>query len=202
MSPAELEKWFYEDEPVAPVQVDEGELVFLERLPEKPPLHSMNEITIDAGSIEDGWVSMEQCYIRLDPVHELDIIYSYRYMRNFKITSIVNIGEARIRDQLVELEDVREEAKICVNAEVRVFYKNSDESYSLINGPYHRKFLDGYFPYHVTLIVNYPAHILKHISNKPLEQSGFKVMQQSNKLLIDTVFSGTLNTEVVFRYQD
>ena len=199
MTPAELEKWFYEDEPPAPVQVDEGELVFLEHLPDKPLLHSINEITIDTLSIENGWVKLAQCYKNLDAVSEMDIVYRYRFMRKLKIVSTVNIGEARIREQLVELENVKQNAGICINAEVRVFYQNSDNTFSLVNGPYHRKFLDGYFPYHVTLDINYPSNKLKHISNKPLTQSGFIVKHEPNKLLIDAVFAGTLNTEIVFQ---
>jgi len=66
MTPAELEKWFNEDEPAPPVQVDEGKLVFLAKLPDKPLLHSINEITIDANSIDNGWVRHAQCAISRD----------------------------------------------------------------------------------------------------------------------------------------
>ena len=173
--------------------------MFLEQLPDKPLLHSINEITIDANSIDNGWVKLVQCYKNLDAVSEMDIVYRYRFMRNLKIASTVNIGSVRSKQQLVELEDVKQNAEICVNAEVRVFYQNPDGTFSLVNGPYHRKFLDGYFPYHVTLIVNYPSKELKHVSNKPLVQRGFKLRHESNKLLIDAVFAGTLNTEIVFQ---
>lgn len=199
MTPAELEKWFNEDEPPPPLQVDEAELVFLAELPDKPPLHSINEITIDANSIENGWVRIAQCYKNLDPVAKTDIVYRYRFMRNLKISSKLNIGAARARGQTIELEDVKDKAEICINAEVRVFYQNPDGSFSLVNGPYHRKFLDGYFPYHVTLIIHYPENILTHIANQPVEQNGFRIKKELNKLSIDTVFSGTLNTEIIFR---
>ena len=198
MTPAEIEKWFNEDEPLFPVQVDEGELVFLAQLPDKPLLHSISEITIDTNSIDNGWVRFAQCYKNLDPISKVDIVYRYRFMRHLKISSILNIGAARVREQLIELEDVSEKAELCVNAEVRVFYQNPDGSYSLVNGPYHRKYLDGYFPYHVTLIIHYPGNKLKHIANQPVEQSGFKLKKEPDKLLIDTVFSGTLNTEIIF----
>ncbi|NOX42641.1 MAG: hypothetical protein GXP19_02765 [Gammaproteobacteria bacterium] len=198
MTPAELEKWFNEVEPALPIQVDEGKLVFLAQLPDKPLLHSINEITIDANSIDNGWVRLAQCYKNLDPVAKADIVYRYRFMRNLKISSILNIGAARIREQLIELEDVQRKAELCVKAEVRVFYQNPDGSYSLVNGPYHRKYLDGYFPYHVTLVIHYPENQLKHIANQPAEQSGFSLKKEKNKLLIDTVFSGTLNTEIIF----
>ncbi len=198
MTPAELEKWFNEDEPSPPLQVDEGDLVFLTQLPDKPPLHVINELTIDSNSIDNGWVKFVQCYKNLDPVAKVDIVYRYRFMRNLKIASTLNIGTARARGQLIELEDVNKRAELCVKAEVRVFYQNPDKSYSLVNGPYHRKYLDGYFPYHVTLIIHYPENKLKHIANQPVEQSGFRLTKETNKLLIDTVFSGTLNTEIIF----
>ena len=199
MTPAELEKWFYEDEPTPPIQVDEGELVFLEKLPDKPVLHSINILTIDTDSIDNGWVGLSQCYKNLDPVSAMDIVYSYRFMRNLKISSTINIGAARASEKLVELEHVQERAELCVTAEVRVFYQNKDGSFSLVNGPYHRKFLDGYFPFHVTLIINYPENKLNHIASQPQEQKGFKIQKESNKLLIDAVFAGMLSTEIIFR---
>ena len=90
----------------------------------------------------------------------------------------------------------------CVNQQegaYQIFTKKQDGSYVLTNGPFHRKFLDGYFPYHVTLIINYPDNKLKYNASKPIEQNGFNVTQQSDRLLIDTIFSGTLTTEILFR---
>jgi len=199
MTPDELKKWFYEDEPTPPIQVDEGELVFLEQLSDKTLLHSINEITIDTDSIDSGWVDLSQCYKNLDPVSEIDIVYSYRFMRNIKISSTVNIGAARVSEKSVVLEHVKEKAELCVTAQARVFYQNKDGLFSLVNGPYHRKFLDGYFPFHVTLIINYPENKLNHIANQPQEQKGFRIQKESNRLLIDAVFAGMLNTEIIFR---
>lgn len=198
MTAAEIERWFYEDEDDHPVQVEEGELVFLTEAQNKPLLHSINEITISEDSVDDGWVKLVQCYENLDPVANTTIVYNYRFMRNLKIVSSANIDAARVNDQQVELLGVMRNAGICVSADIRVLYRNEDGSYSLINGPYHRKFLDGYFPYHVTLIIHYPGDKLEHIASRPVEQKGFRVEKQSDKLRIDTVFSGMLNTEIIF----
>jgi len=202
MTPAELEKWFNEDDTPSSsssIQVDKGQLVFLSKLPDKPPLHSVDEITIDSNSIDNGWVKFEQCYRQLDPIGKVDVIYSYRFMRDLQISSVQHIGAAWIRKQRIELEDVKKDAELCVKAEIRVFYQNPDKSFSLVNGPYLRKYLDGYFPYHVTLIVHYPENRLELIGSLPVEQAGFKINKEKNKLLIDTIFSGTLNTEIIFR---
>jgi len=96
---------------------------------------------------------------------------------------------------------VQKAAELCTSAMVRIFYLNPDGSYSLINGPFHRKFLDGYFPYHLTLEVVYPASRLNVNYTIPVEQPGFSVKQDAGKLVLDGIFEGILNVEIVFQAQ-
>jgi len=81
---------------------------------------------------------------------------------------------------------------------VKIFNQQSNDIFSLISGPYHRKFLDGYFPYHVTLIIHYPETKLKIITTKPSKQTGFQVKREANKIIFDSVFKGELNIEAIF----
>lgn len=195
----ELEKWFMSDELAPPSQSSDSHLTFIAPPTGKPALHSVNEITINLQSIKTGWVDLLQCYENLDPVPDMEVVYNYKNMRKLTIVKSQNIEQAYVKDQSVQLENVLKNAQLCIRTEVRIFYKNKDGSYRLVNGPFHRKFLDSYFPFHLTLKVNYPSAQLKFISSKPKHQFGFVVKHADNTLLIDSYFTGKLYTEVTFK---
>ena len=195
----ELEKWFLSDELGPPTQSSDSHLSFIASPTDKPALHSVNEITISRQSIKTGWVDLLQCYQHLDPVPEMEVVYNYKNMRKLRIIKSQNIEQAFVKDQSVQLENVQKNAQLCVATEVRIFYKNKDGSFKLVNGPFHRQFLDSYFPFHLTLKVNYPSTQLKFINSKPKPQFGFIVKQSDNTLLIDSYFTGKLYTEIIFK---
>lgn len=198
MTPEQLEKWFNSDDEPSTEQVSEGALQFISP-PKKAVLHSINTLTIDENSLDNGWVGLVQCYKHLDAVPVAEVVYRYRQMRGLRITASHNIGSAQLQGQSVQLRDVLRGAELCIRAEVRIFYQNPDQTYSLINGPFHRKFLDGYYPYHVTLNIHYPGKRLILERTRPATQSGFEVKQAANSLTIDSHFEGMLNTEIIFR---
>ena len=197
MTEAELERWFNKDDSF-PVQVDEGQLVFLSAKPEKPVLHAITELTIKQQSIISSWVNLSQCYKHLDPVASTAVVYQYQSMKNLRILSTQNIGSANVVNQTIELENVLPDAQLCIAAEVKIFNRLSDNTFSLVNGPYHRKFLDGYFPYHISLSIHYPESKLKIIGTSPAPQSGFQVKSDENKIMFDSVFAGKLTIEAIF----
>lgn len=197
ISPEELEKWFLEDTPATQNEVNEGQLKFLETAPAKPTLHSINIIVIDDVSINEGWVKLTQCYENLDAVPVAEVVYQYRFMRKLKIKSTNNIRQATVSRQSVQLEDVQKNARLCVTAEVRNFYQNEDKTFSLVNGPYHRKFLDGYYPYHLSMDIHF-AKQLRFMSSSPKIQKGYKINISKNRLKIDAWFEGKLNSELKF----
>jgi hypothetical protein len=198
MTPEQLEKWFNSDDEASTEQVSEGALQFISA-PEKPVLHSMNTLTIDENSIDNGWVGLAHCYRHLDAVPVAEVVYRYRQMRGLRITATHNIGSAQVQGQSVQLKDVLRDAELCIMAEVRIFYQNPDQTYSLVNGPFHRRFLDGYYPYHVTLNIHYPGKRLTLEKTTPAAQTGFEIKQAANSLVIDSHFEGALNTEIIFR---
>ena len=197
-SRSEPDWWLEQEELTATDSVSEGKLRFLLEPPAKPILHSLNSLTVFASSLADGWISLSQCYKNLDPVADAEIVYRYKAMRELKIVKYRNIDKARIEGQSIQLKNVRKQAELCVTASVRILYQNLDGSYSLVNGPFHRKFLDGYYLYHLTLEVIYPASKLKLKQIVPAEQPGFAVERQSGKLRVESVFEGILNVEIVF----
>ena len=195
----ELEKWFMSDELAPPTQSSDSHLTFIPPPTGKPALHSVTAITTNRQSKKTCWVDLMQCYENLDPVPEMEVVYNYKTMRKLTIVKSKNIERAYVKDQSVQLENVLKNAQLCVSTEVRIFYKNKDGSYRLVNGPFHRKFLDSYFPFHLTLKINYPSTQLKFISSKPKPQFGFVVKQLDNTLLIDSYFTGKLYTEINFK---
>lgn len=194
----EEEQWLNSDNKSDVSQVNEGELEFIIQPQKKRIFHSVNNLNIRPESIEDGWVDLQQCYYNLDKIDNVEITYKYQSMKELMLVSKKNIESAVVAKQSVQLREVKDNAEICVSTEVRILYKNKNSSFSLINGPYHRRFLDGYYPYHVSLIINYPEHLLSFISSTPKIQDGFSITKENNKLIIDTYFEGILNTEIIF----
>lgn len=198
-SAEQLEEWFLSDKITPPTQSSDSQLTFIPPPTDKPVLHSVNEITISPQSIKTGWVDLMQCYQHLDPVPEMEVVYNYKNMRKLRIIKRKNIEQAFVKDQSVQLENVLKNAQLCVASEVRILYKNMDGSYKLVNGPFHRQFLDSYFPFHLTLKINYPSTQLEFINSKPKQQFGFIVKQAKNTVLINSYFTGKLYTEIIFK---
>jgi len=195
---AEEEKWLNADDDTDTSSVNEGQLTFISKPENKKILHSINTLTITQNSINNGWIGLQQCYRHLDKLEQVEITYKYRFMKNLTVVSKKNIKSARVVKQNIELTSIKDNAELCVSADVRIFYQNKDSSFSLVNGPYHRRFLDGFYPYHVTLDIHYPSDKLLFIDSKPAKQKGFVINQFDNRLDINTFFEGILNTEIRF----
>jgi hypothetical protein len=194
----EVRDWFEQTEPPAVPQVGRGELLFLASPPEGRTLESINHLTIGRHSLNDGWVDFRQCYRGLDPVPRTEIVYAYRNMRALKVESYHGIAAAQAKTASIELEDVARDAGLCATAQVQILGRNPDGSYTLRNGPFHRRFLDGYFPMHVVLDVRFPAQQLRFVSLTPTARPGFDVVQEKGQLAIDALFAGSLTVEAVF----
>ena len=197
LSPEELEKWFNSDDELPTSKVNDGQLIFLKDKPKQHIFNSEINITVDQNSIDNGWTKLTQCYSNLDPIPRTAVVYRENLIKNLKVLSSKNIKSAQVMGHKVILKDVTKNASLCIGVTARNFYQNKDKSFNLINGPYHRKFLDGYYPYHLKLNIHYSPK-LKFGSSTPKHQSGFQIKQFSNSLLIDTVFEGRLKIEFRF----
>lgn len=198
----EEERWLNEIDNENISETSEGQLRFLDPSSNINTLHSTNTLIISQKSIDDGWVDLHQCYINLDQLPEVDITYFYKTIKNLKIISINNIDSAEVKKQNITLKNIKKNPEICVSAEVRVFYQNPDLTFSLINGPYHRRFLDGYYPYHITLNIKFPGDILQLQETIPEQTKNFLISVKRNSLLVDTTFEGILNIETKFKLID
>ena len=178
--------------------VNEGELQFLTETPVKLPPVLENNLTITRQSLKDGWVDMIQCHKRIDSVAKAQVLYHPRRTRNIKILSFENIQRAWVEDNSVQLDNIHKDASLCVQAQVKALYSNFNGSYSMRNGPFLRKFLDGYYPMEVTMNVTFPERSLSFEAITPQEQQGFKVHYDRNKMKVDALFVGELEIEVYF----
>ncbi len=90
-------------------------------------------------------------------------------------------------------------ARLCLEAESRALMREADGYYYLRNGPFMRRFLDGYYPMHVTAEIVYPIRHLRITDVQPTVQPGMSVKHAPGIVHIDAWFEGQLNTRVVFK---
>lgn len=187
------ERLFFSDEAW---DISHGELEFLTAPQKEPQHHHWNRITLTAASLEDGWIELEQCHHDLDAVPDLVIEYGGK-TRGIEITGMDNIGAARVEGNRIVLEDVGKASRLCLTAAMRTL-ERGEGGWLLTNGPYHRRFLDGYFPLHLTLEIHYPADLLRFDAIDPAPQPGFRVETTPGAVTVDTLFRGILETRLRF----
>ncbi len=178
-------------------EVSEGELRFLARLPDKPVHHHRNRVTIRDESLETGWVTLEQCHEHLDPMPGVQIVYAPGRTRDLRILSHSGIGRAWVEADSVQMEGIGPGASICIRAETLALAR-SDGGYALRNGPYMRKFLDGYYPMRVTMTVVMETPGLRFSAIEPAAQPGFRPWQRDNEAGYEAAFEGMLHTVIRF----
>ena len=178
--------------------INEGELNFLDKPPDKPVYHSQNTFIVLKSSIETGWIKLVQCHENLDKFPRVQIVYNRDRIRHLRITQQKNIGRAWVEDNTVQLTDVKSNARLCVQAESQALIAQKDGTFILQNGPFMRKFLDGYFPMRVSIDIKFPTN-LSFIAIEPVEQKGFRVIQGKQSLHLDAWFEGRLVTRIRFK---
>ncbi|MGD8569669.1 MAG: hypothetical protein PVJ39_16410 [Gammaproteobacteria bacterium] len=195
----EWQQFLNDDSEARALAVNEGDLEFLSSPPDKPPHVLHNKYTIKSESLKDGWVDLTQCHGNLDKVPESQILYYARRTRNLRVISSSGIERAWVQNNSVQLRNVTgDDASVCVKAQVHSLYPNYDGTYSMRNGPYLRRFLDGYYPMRVTMDVTLPKGELRFDMITPMEQEGFSVDHDSQSMQVDALFVGELNIEVYF----
>lgn len=203
LSGEELERWFESDDPhpsnSSTAHVNEGNLVFLHQPPGKPVHHHHNKLTINELSLATGWVHLQQCHDNMDKFSRVQIMFKKGRIRDLAITQAQNISESWVEENSVQLRDVRAGARLCVSAWTRALESNEGGLYTMHNGPFMRKFLDGYYPMRVSMDVDYRGTGLKLVSMSPQQQSGFDVDERSEGVSFDAWFEGRLNTELMFQ---
>lgn len=179
--------------------VNEGSLQFLAAPPARAVHHHQNRIRIEADSLASGWVSLAQCHDHLDAVPRAQITFREGYVRELRIDVASAIGAAWVEGASVQLEKVAPGARLCLSAETRALRQTDDGHFTLVNGPYMRRFLDGYYPMRVTLDVVYPQARLRLADVSPREQPGLTIVEGPGQIRLDALFEGELRTRIEFR---
>jgi hypothetical protein len=179
-------------------RINGGELAFLVAPPRTPVHHHQHRVTIDPGSLADGWITLYQCHSHLDAVPRAEIVFHEGRTRGLQVSSYAGMGKAWVDGASVQIVDVNEGATLCLTAQTRSLTDNGDGTYSLHNGPFMRRFLDGYYPLHVSLDVRFDGTGLRLLDVRPAPQEGFKVDAGVGRIYIDSWFEGRLRTELQF----
>lgn len=193
-----LEAWFASDDDEDTSDVNEGVLEFLQDADNRRILQTSNYITISADSLASGWVSLYQCQSNLDPVSAVEVVYRYHGLRNLQVVSSRQVQQATVEQNTVQLRGVGEGGEVCVRAEVRVLNPQGQDTYTLESGPFHRRFLDGFYPIQLDYRIHWPAEQLQLAAVEPASQPGFEVQDAAGSLEIDTLFEGKLLIRVGF----
>ena len=77
-------------------------------------------------------------------------------------------------------------------AEVRQLRALGGGRFRIESGPYHRRFLDGYYPMHVSLRVRLAGSGLRLEQVTPAATEGFEVSAPADEIAIDAWFEGRL----------
>lgn len=179
--------------------VNEGALHFLTAPPTRAPHHHQNRIRIDAASLETGWVQLTQCHDHLDAVPRAQITFREGHVRSLRVREATHIESAWVESASVQLAGVAPGARLCLDAETRALRDRGDGFFVLQNGPYLRRFLDGYYPMRVSLRVDYPAALLGVVDVSPPAQPGLTVDEHPGSVQLEALFEGALTTLIQFR---
>ncbi len=198
MTREELEAWFDDDTSARIAQVNEGELVFLRQPPAKPVHHHHNVLTVDDAAVTSGWAELRQCHFHLDRVPATQIVFHPDRVRALEIVSRQGIGQAWVEGATVQLREVGPHARICLRLMTQALLRNADGTYHVNSGPFMRRFLDGYYPMHVTMEVRLLTRRLRFLDITPPGQEGFQVTVGPDRVSFDGWFEGRLQTLIRF----
>jgi hypothetical protein len=188
--------WFDEDFGDPTAHVNEGELAFLAEPPVEAVHHLSNRVILNVDSRESGWVRLEQCHHNIDNVGRAEIVFHKDNIRNLRITRAVNIDKAWVEGASVQLTDIGKNSSLCLEADSRALHANGDGSFRVENGPFMRRFLDGYYPMRVSERLVLADSGLRFAGIEPVQQPGFEVEVDGDSIRFDAWFEGRLRTEI------
>lgn len=182
-------------------QINGGDLVFLNEPPAEKVHHHHNSIEVDPASLKHGWIRLQQCHMHLDHFPRAEVVFHATRIRNLAVTESRNIEAAQVQGHSVQLTNVGEDARLCIEAESRALHANGDGTFTLRNGPFMRRFLDGYFPMRVSMRITLPEN-LQLVDSDPDSQPGFVIDRHDRGFGFDAWFEGRLVTEFLLKTSD
>ena len=150
-----------------------------------------NRIAIRPESLVDGWVGLDQCHRALDAVPAAQVVFQPGRIRQIRVTRSDGIGRAWVAEHSVQIEDVGQDAVLCIRAESLALHDLGQGRFRLRTGPYMRRFLDGYYPMRLALHVEHPQ-TLRLMGQYPQVQPGLGITATEDRLGLDATFKGRL----------
>lgn len=177
--------------------VNEGELAFLPREPAADAARMEKRLDLAWESLDDGWAPMHQCHHNLDPAAAVQIVYNDERTRDIRITRRDGVGRAEVDGPSVQMRDIERGASLCVAAQVLAILPHPDKAgYVVDNGPFMRRFLDGYYPMQVRLEVRWPEGMLAFEESSPPAQPGLAIESNDQGVTLDAYFEGRLESRL------
>lgn len=178
-------------------QVNEGELEFLTGPMPADAARMEKHILLDRHSLGHGWAAMTQCHYHLDPAPAVQIVYDAERTRDIRITQQQGVGLAQVDGASVQMREISRGASLCVSARVLAIRPDPDtEGYLVENGPFMRRFLDGYYPMQVKLVVDWPAGLLSFAASRPAPRPGLRIEASDSGVLLEAHFEGRLFSQL------
>jgi len=114
------------------------------------------------------------------------------------VVSSRNMDSVQVVENSIQMRGVRKGGEVCIRAEVRVLNADGQGGFYLQSGPFHRRFLDGYFPLQLDYRIYWPDGLLTLRKVSPDARPGFAISSKPGELVITTLFEGMLVIEVGF----
>jgi hypothetical protein len=180
------------------LDINEGELRFLTEVPADVPHLQSTHVIVSEESLKTGWLRVRQCHYHLAPVSAMQVLFREGRVRDIRILQADNIERAWVEGPSVQLANVGKDAVLCIQSENHSLQRNgADGTYAWTGGPYLRRFLDGYFPMHVKIAIDYPASALQVQSIEPAPLR-LKAVTVPGHVRMDALFEGRLVITVQF----
>jgi hypothetical protein len=107
--------------------------------------------------------------------------------------------QAWVEDGSVQMVNLEAGAELCISAGVHLLQPVGAGRYEIRSGPFHRRFLDGYYPLQLDYRLQYPVELLQVEAVQPAAQPGFSVDPQPGELKIAALFEGRLTIRIGLR---
>lgn len=190
-----------EDWPVSATRVNQGELEWLTDPLARPQHRQLHQLRVARSSLRSGWVGLYQCHYQLDPVERIEVVFRPETVRGLRIVDYQGIARAWVEGASVQLEGVSRGAQLCLQAETQALVRDGD-GFRLRNGPFMRRFLDGYYALELDMRVQLPGPEWRLSRSRPTPQPGFSLVQdEKGWLRILAHFKGRLETQLWFTQQ-
>lgn len=152
-----------------------------------------NRLHITATSLETGWVDIEQCHRGLGPMPNGVILFRADKTRGLEITHRSAIDIAETRDDRVIVRNAGANAELCVALEMQILDAVAPGRWTLSNGPFQRRFLDGYYPMQVRIDVDWAGLDLVLTEARP-PGAEERIVHRDDGFTFEARFEGVLRT--------